>query len=161
MRIAGAVAATGMLTACTYDSELLLENLSGHALTPYPVHTEPPPPHRAEDAENVVPVWDARPIDPEGFNPVYYATGIEDETQANGLYLGLDLVNTTDYMIHYRVLHYRVPPGQAGTNPALLPIVLAEGVADVTNVNYRVTVSTPTDVGSAPPGGWTITIAPE
>ena len=92
------------------------------------------------------------------YNPVFYVAGITDESQANGLYIGLDL-DDDPMMIQYTVFRSRVPPGQAGHDPAQQPILLHQGVEEVSDVALTIRVQLAT--GSAPPPGcWTVMIEP-
>ena len=150
------------VTSCDFTSDLTFRNVTGQTLTPYPVVTTPPPPHReADSAANISPGGTAS-IDPLGFNPVYYAAGITDPTQANGVYLGLDLDDAAPFMIQFKVFHYRVPPGQAGHDPDKQPILLHTGVQEIIDVDHTITVSRFPIAGEPlPPGGWSVRINPD
>ena len=157
MLVLCAVAAVVLAAGCDFTSNITLRNRTSGVLTPYPVVTDPPPPHREADTANNIPETGAASIDPNGFNPVYYMAGVADPAKANGVYIGLDLDGADPMMIQYKVFHYRVPPGEAGHDPAKQPILLKSGVQEVEDVNLRITVSTLiTD-----PGDWNVTIIPE
>jgi hypothetical protein len=150
-----------LIAGCPFSSNLRLLNQSGHTLTPYPVVTDPPPPHREADTAHPIAPSGSQPIDPAGFNPVYYTTGVTDQSKANGLYIGLDLEDAP-LMIQYKTFHYKVPPGQAGKDPALQPILLHSGVEEVQNVDLRIVVRGFFPPGvTPPPGGWEIMIFPD
>ena len=100
-------------------------------------------------------------IDPYGFNPVYYKSGVTDETKANGLYLGLGL-DDDPLMIQYKVFHYKVPPGQAGKDPLIQPILLHQGIEEISDIDMRINVRNFVAAGETlPPGGWKILIKPD
>ena len=127
-----------LLTSC-FTSSLAIRNETPTALVPYPVVTSPPPPHReADPAASIAPNAEQE-IDPEGFNPVYYA-GPVDGTKPNGVFLGLALYHQDPPQIQYRIFHYAVAPGQEGTDPALQPTLLREDVLDLTDDDYVVRV---------------------
>ena len=155
----------GVLTmaGCPFSSKLTLRNETGVTLTPYPVVTTPPPPHREADSANQIPTNGSAEIDTRGFNPVYYVPGISDVNRANGVYIGLQLDGDDDpFLIQYKVFHYKVPPGQAGHDPAKQPILLHSGVQEVTDVDHGITIKGAGPVGPPPPpGGWRVTIAPD
>jgi hypothetical protein len=151
-----------MIAACDFTSNVTLNNQSGHALTPYPVKVTPPPPHREADPANIILEAGTTPIDPHGFNPVFYTTGISDVSKANGIYIGLDLDDASPMMIQYKVFHYKVPPGEAGKDPANQPILLHQGVVEVEDVDQMITVSWFGPAGvPLPPGGWRVVVEPE
>lgn len=140
---------------CEFSSNITLRNQTPSHMTPYPVTTEPPPPHREADPANNVGPGHTTAIDPHGFNPVYYVSGITDPTHANGIYIGLDL-DDDPYMIQYKVFHYKVPPGQAGKDPAVQPILLKQGVTEVEDVDQLIRV-----IGLIPhEHDWTVLIVP-
>lgn len=148
------------VAGCPFSSKIFVKNSTLVSLTPYPVKSEPPPPHRAADLAGSIGQGGTAEIDPHGFNPVYYQAGVTDPTKANGLYIGLDM-DDTPYVIQYKVFHYKVPPGEAGKDPAKQPILLHSGVVEVSNVDTQVTISTEFPVGEPiPPGGWKVVIAP-
>ena len=157
-----AAVASVLIAGCNdFSSTLRLRNLTPHTLTPYPVVTEPPPPHREPNANGVVPQGGTSPIDPAGFNPVFYAPGVTEPGVANGVYLGLSLMESDPLRIQYRVFHYVVPPGQTGQDPGLQPLLLHEGVVDVPDADVTITVTQPTDIGAnPPPGGWEVEVTP-
>lgn len=148
---------TGAITAgCEFSSNITLKNRTMKTLTPYPVKSTPPPPHREADPTNNILQGHTAAIDPHGFNPVYYASGVTDPNDANGVYIGLDL-DDDPMMIQYKVFHYKVPPGEAGTDPAKQPILLKQGVKEVADVDLRITVA-----ALLPnPGDWAVGISPE
>jgi len=158
--LAAAVAIALPLGGCNdFTSTLRLRNLTPHTLTPYPVATDPPPPHRAADANGVVPRGGASPIDPAGYDPVFYAPGVTEPELANGLLIGLANIDADPRQIQYRVFHYVVPPGRTGEDPALQPLLLHEGVVDVPDVDLTITVTQPTGAGATPPpGGWAVDV---
>lgn len=119
-----------LMTSC-FTSELILLNDTSDMLTPYPVVTSPPPPHREADPANELPAGQTRAIDPDGFNPLFYTSAITDPARANAIHIGLDLYDQTPGQILYRLFHYPVPPDQVGTDPANQPILIKEGIEDV------------------------------
>ena len=146
---------------CRFNSNIRLHNTTNKVLTPYPVKSEPPPPHREADPAGDVAINGDSTIDPEGFNPVYYASGVSSLSQANGVYIGLQM-DEPPYMIQYKVFHYKVEPGQAGHDPAVQPILLHTGVEEVENVNQKIVVNSFFGVGDpVPPGGWEVRIRPD
>ena len=152
-----AVSTVVLLVGCNFSSTLTLRNQLAVTLVPYPVNTTPPPSREADPA-NSLGTFDTASIDPAGFNPVYYASGIDNESRANGLFLGLDLLDADPLRVQFKVFHYKVPPGQAGSDPDLQPILLHQGIVDVDDVDQLIRVRTV--ITSPPPGGWQIDIEP-
>jgi hypothetical protein len=99
---------------------LALENQTQMPMVPYPVVTNPPPPHRAEDAAGAVAARDRELIDISGFNPAYY----QEKTKV-GLLIQLALLDEPPVLLVV-TYQYKVPPGQAGSDPTKQPIKLAE-----------------------------------
>ena len=146
-----------VLPSC-FSSGLRLRNQSGSELVPYPVVTDPPPPHRVADPGNAVPHNSATALDPQGFNPVFYTGGITDDSKANTLQLQFAL-DQEPYSILARTLHSHVAPDQETNDPSLQPILLHEVFAEIENRDYRIIVSSlPTLSDPLPPGGWRVTI---
>ncbi len=152
-----AVCALALSTACDFSAKLQLYNRTGDTLTPYPVDLDLEPPRRVADTANNVAAGDTTGIDPAGPNPVFYRPGITDETKANGVFLGLNLVDADPMQIQYKLFHYRVPPGEAGKDPDLQPILLLQDVVDVEDVNTQVAVSAP----DGSPTGWAVRVIQE
>ena len=149
-----------MTMGCAFSSGLEIRNLTGRTLTPYPLRTTPPPPRREADPTNDIVGGGIASIDPLGFNPVYYNANITELDRTNGLFLGLQL-DDEPYRIQFKLFHYRVPPGEAGTDPALQPILLHQGIEDVSDENLRIIVTRSTPLGEPPtPGDWTVRIRP-
>ena len=156
-----AVAAAALVAGCAFSSNIRLHNGTDQVLRPYPVKTDPPPPHREGDPAGDLPTNGNASIDPHGFNPVYYASGITDPGKANGVYIGMQL-DEVPYMIQYKVFHYVVEPGQAGKDPAKQPILLHSGVEEVENVDQKIVVNSVFPIGTPkPPGGWRVEIKPD
>ncbi len=144
--------------ACEFSSNIILHNRIEQTMTPYPVKTDPPPPHREADPANDITHQGSQAIDPHGFNPVYYVPGITDVALANGVYIGLDM-DDAPYMIQYKIFHYRVIPGTAGHDPSKQPILLHQGVREVEDRNTAIIVRLGAGVpGTPPPGGWAVLI---
>ena len=51
------------MAGCPFSSKLTLRNETGMTLTPYPVVTTPPPPHREADSANQIPTNGSAEID--------------------------------------------------------------------------------------------------
>lgn len=153
-----AVPAVFLVAGCDFSSNITIRNQLAQTLVPYPVRETPPPPHREADPANSLELFDTAPIDPSGFNPVYYASGIENQSSANGLFIGLDSLDADPFHIQFKVFHYKVPPGEAGSDPDLQPILLHQGIVEVEDVNQLIRVRTV--ITSPPPGGWQIDIGP-
>jgi hypothetical protein len=134
------LAAAMATTAGCFESNLTLRNGTGRTLTPYPVVSDPAPPHREADPAGNIENYGSASIDPFGFNPIYYVPGIDDEDQPNGVYLGLDLEGAAPWHIQYKIFHYKVPPGEAGKDPDKQPILLNQGVEDVNNEDQLIRV---------------------
>ncbi len=123
-------------------------------MTPYPLSIDLEPPRRVADPSGNLAPGDSVDINAMGFNPVFYAPGITDEAMANGIFLGLALMDADPLRIQYKVFHYRVPPGEAGSDPDLQPILLQDEIVEIEDVSIIFTVRT-----SGPsPDGWNILI---
>ena len=145
-----------LLTSC-FTSELRISNETMSPMVPYPVVTSPPPPHREADPSSTLGVGDIQTIDTGGFNPLYYASGITDPQIPNALFIGLDLHDADPPLIQHRLMHYPVPPGQEGTDPALQPIVIVDKVEEVPDKNLIINVfEGPVD--RSPGTGWKVQI---
>ena len=140
MRIA-ILLGTLLLASCqTFTSTLSLQNETNRDLVPYPVVTTPPPPHRAPDTANTIAPSGRLEIDPEGFNPVFYFGGVGDLGAPNGVFVGLGFYDQEPPIIHIRLFHYVVPPGQEGSDPALQPVLLREDFEEVQDENLVIRV---------------------
>lgn len=157
-RLASLVLALTCLASCSYDSILRLRNETGDDLVPYPVVTTPPPPHREALPAGTVPHQGEAVLDTKGFNPVYFQEGVVDLDEANGLYLGFDLIDADPLLIQYKVFHYKVPPGTDGGDPTKQPILLHQGFEEVEDLDLTILVTTKADIGQGglPPGGWRV-----
>ena len=105
---------------------LTLQNDIGRAITPYPVVTTPPPPHRVADPSNAIGVGASGTVDVAGFNPVYiYPPLPQIAGQPNGFIVQLDLESPdpTILVISYQ---YKVPPGEEQGDPANQPVAIAQ-----------------------------------
>lgn len=151
-----------LLTSCDFTSRIRLINLTEDTMTPYPLSPDLEPPRRVADPDNnLAPATfvghvptEFVDIDINGFNPVFYVPGIDDESLANGIFLGLGLFDADPIQIQYKVFHYRVPPGEASSDPDLQPILLQNEVVDVEDVNINITVRS----GDPSPDGWNVAI---
>lgn len=103
-----------------------IANRTEQALVPYPVVTTPPPPHRERDLDQRVPHGCYALIDPLGFNVVYSNElfSITDRS-VNGFSMQFD-TSTSPTGLLYRAMHFRVAPGDEGTDPDLQPWVVEE-----------------------------------
>lgn len=151
------VCAIALSTACDFSAKLQLYNRTGDTLTPYPVNLDLEPPRRVADTANIVEAGGTSGIEPAGTNPVYYKPGITDETKANGVFVGLNLVDADPMQIQWKLFHYRVPPGEAGKDPDLQPILLLQDVVEVEDVNTQIAVSAP----DGAPAGWVVRVIQE
>ena len=143
-----------LLTSCDFTSRLTFFNQTGFTMTPYPVDQDLDPPRRVARPENNLATNESVAIDISGSNPVFYVAGIDDESLANGIFLGLNLIDADPLQIQYKVFHYRVPPGEAGDDPGLQPILLQNEVEDVEDVDLSIGVMSP----AAAIGGWRVLI---
>ena len=141
---------------CDYSARMELHNRTFQILTPYPVNADLEPPRRVADPANNLGSGDFVVVDPAGFNPAYYQSGVNDEAKANGFYVGLNLIDADPLQVQYKVYHYRVPPGEAGSDPDLQPILLQSEVVEVENVDIMIVVR---EVDTSP-GGWTMRVSP-
>lgn len=145
-------------TGCDFTSRITFFNRTDGILTPYPVivddTVEPPRAHReARPGENLAPTeFVAIAID--GLNPVFYMAGIDDESLANGIFIGLGLFDADPIQIQYKVFHYRVPPGEAGRDPDLQPILLQSEIVAVEDVDVTIAVRS----GDPSPDQWNVQI---
>lgn len=156
-RVTCGVIALGCLQmGCTFSSELTLANRTLGNLTPFPVNVDLDPPSREPDFANTIEMGGFFPIAPHGLNPVFYAAGIDDESLANGVFIGLNLLEADPLQIQYKIFHYRVPPGNAGSDPDLQPILIAQDVVDVEDVNMIIGIL----ARDTEPGGWQVRITP-
>ncbi|MCH8147661.1 MAG: hypothetical protein IH987_06640 [Planctomycetes bacterium] len=147
-----------LAAGCDFTSRITFFNRTGDTMTPYPVivdDTVDPPTARREarPGENLAPT-ESVPIPINGFNPVFYVPGIDDESLANGVYIGLGLFDADPIQIQYKVFHYRVPPGEASGDPDQRPILLQEDIVAVEDVNITIAVR----AGEPSPDGWNIMI---
>lgn len=137
-----------LLASCqTYTSTLFLQNETSVDLVPYPVVTVPAPPHREADPSNTVPPNGRLEIDAEGFNPLFYTSSIVDPAAPNALFVGLAFYGDDPPLIQIKLMHYVVPPGQEGTDPAKQPVVLRERIEEVNDEDLVIRLI------QAPPGG--------
>ena len=157
--ILGLLATTLSFVGCSFSSKLSLVNETAHPMIPYPVVTDPPPPHREADPGAIVPIQGKRSVPTGGFYPLYYSAGVLNPQRPNALYLGLDFYDDSPPQILYRVMHMSVPPGQEGQDPELQPVVLKEELVTITDVNHVIVVDeTVTDESPVPV--WKVTIQP-
>ncbi len=148
-----------LLASCTFSNSIRLRNKTNGDLVLYPVVTNPPPPHREASIINTIAKDDFGVLNHNAFNPVYYQAGIANPSRPNGLYLGFDLYDADPLVILYRVMHYVVPPGQEGNDPALQPIILEEDFVEVPDQNLVVRVIQENVMMVPPmPGGWRVEI---
>ena len=131
-------------------------NRTQQTLTPYPLSIDLEPPARVADPANNLAPADFVVINPKGFNPVFYTPGITDEAMANGIFLGLGLIEADPLALQYKVFHYRVPPGEAGRDPDLQPILLQSEIVEIEDKDITIGVR---NVGPSP-DGWNIRILP-
>ncbi len=151
-----AVCALIVSAGCDYTARMELHNRTFQILTPYPVNAELEPPQREADPAHNLASGEFIVVDPAGFNPVYYQPGVNDETKANGFFVGLNLIDADPLQVQYKVFHYRVPPGQAGSDPDLQPILLQSEVVDVEDVDMLIVVR---ELDTSP-GGWFMRVFP-
>lgn len=147
-----------LAAGCDFTSRIVFFNRTDTTMTPYMVvvddSVEPPTASReAQPDDNLAPT-ESVAIAIDGFNPVFYVPGIDDESLANGIYIGLNLFDADPIQIQYKVFHYRVPPGEAGRDPDLQPILLQDEVVEVADVNISIAVR----VGEPSPDGWNVVI---
>ncbi len=149
-----AVGAIVVSAGCDFTSKIEFHNRTFETLTPYPVNLGLEPPRRVADTAHNLPSGEFVEIDSAGPNPVFYTPGVTDETKANGVFIGLNLVDADPLQIQYKVFHYRVPPGEAGKDPDLQPILLLQDVVDVEDKNTRVALR----ALDGTPTGWDVRI---
>jgi|GEM_PF-2629331 len=154
--ICGAIVVVVAVSGCNFSSRLTLANRTFTTLTPYPVNLDLEPPRREADPAHNIESGGALAIEPHGLNPVFYATGINDETLANGVYIGLNLIEADPMQIQYKLFHYRVPPGEAGKDPDLQPMLIETEIVEVDDVDTVIGVLG-RDVGEQ----WHVRILPE
>ena len=147
-----------LAAGCDFTSRLRYFNRTDGTMTPYPVivNTDVDPPTARREArpeENLAPS-EFVDIDINGFNPVFYVAGINDESLANGIFIGLNLFDADPIQIQYKVFHYRVPPGQAGSDPDLQPILLQSEIVAVEDNDVSIAVRS----GDPSPDGWNVVI---
>lgn len=152
----GAIVVCIIVTGCNFGSRLTLNNRTYTTLTPYPLDLDAEPPRRTADPANDVASGGMHSIDPHWFNPVFYAPGIDDESLANGVFIGLNLLEADPMQIQYRLFHYRVPPGEAGSDPDLQPILIGQEVIDVEDIHMVIGV-----LGRTQGEQWRVRILPE
>ena len=155
--LVGAVPAFIMTTGCDFTSGITFHNQTSRPITPYPFRLTPPPPHREADPANTVPASGSAPLDPNGFNPVFYVSAVDDVARANGIFIGFDFVGENPHYVQYKVFHYKVPPGQAGTDPDNQPILFQNEIVEVENVDLSISVRVDPDA----PGRLAVTVEPE
>ena len=117
------------LSSC-FSSRLGLRNETTAPLVPYPVVTDPPPPHREQGSPILLP-GQITEIDIEGFNPLFYAQSVTDPARPNAVFVGLALYAEEPPLLQWRLLHYPVPPDAVGANSAQQPTVLREEAMEV------------------------------
>lgn len=147
-----------LATGCDFTSRITFFNRTDGTMTQYPVivnDTVDPPTARREarPGENLAPT-ESVAIAINGFNPVFYVPGIDDESKANGIYIGLNLFDADPIQVQYKVFHYRVPPGATAGDPDLQPILLQNEIVEVEDVNVSIAVRS----GEPSPDGWNVTI---
>lgn len=152
-------AAALLLPGCAPIKGIFLQNDTGSDLTPYPVVTNPPPPHREADPGSKVPAGGEGKIDPQSFNALYYAPGFtppgpNPEDVANALNVQLPSDDDDPKFILARTFHYFAEPGQEGTQPDLQPKKLHEIFHEVNSEHVKITLSNDDTV----PGGWKVEI---
>ena len=119
---------------------LTLVNETGHTLTFFDVNLSPPPSRLPAGTTSDNGTFN---INPDGFNPVLAWPGGISTTgmNPNGFLIGLALTGSPP-RIQYKRFHYKVTPGEAGTVPALQPILLDQQVVDVVEGEVLITVDT-------------------
>lgn len=111
-----------LLTGCAEDFEITLENQTNVGLVPYPVVTVNGAPQRQADPAGTIPAGQSAPIDPTGFNPLYYV-------EAAGFAVTVQLALDSDpAQVLVRTTKHVVPPGQEGGDPANQPVLLDEAL---------------------------------
>ena len=157
LALAGLVTLATLVTSC-FSSGIRLINDTTQPLTPYPVVTDPPPPHREADPAGVVAPAASTALDPNGFNPVFYAAQSVSDQGPNGLALSFALVDGDPKEILVRIMRYAVEPGQEGTDPALQPTVLREDIYEVEDEDLDVLLEE--KVGDAGGKVWQVSVQP-
>lgn len=123
--------ALAVMSGCTGHSAYLY-NGTQYTLTPYPLVSKPPPPHHVADPANAIAPNTEEPIDMHGTNPVFYAAGITDPKEPNGVYFKFFFYQAKGpWPVQYRIYHYLVPPGQEGKDLDKQPILLDKGSLQV------------------------------
>ena len=128
------------LTCGCFDARLGLRNDTPDLLVPYPVVTNPPPPHRMQ-ADSPVFSGQLVEIDIEGFNPLFFAPYITDPNRPNAVFVGLALATDDPPLLQWQLLHYAFPPDQVGSDPAKQPVVLRAETVEVPNEDLVLRVS--------------------
>lgn len=143
-------------TSC-FTSELAIRNETQSQWVPFPVVTSPLPPHREANPAKTILVGKQQAIDPEGFNPIYFASDVSDPSLPNAIFIGLALHANDPPQIQHKLMHYPVPPGQEGTDPGLQPIVIVDKIHEVPDENTVIRVfEGPVD--REPGFGWKVEI---
>lgn len=133
-RVVLSIALVAGLASCAADFTITLRNRSTLAFVPYPVVTDPPPPHREADPANTLGNNAEVSIDPVGFNPLFYNEG----TQI-GLMLQLALDDDPPAVL-VRIFQHSVAPGQEGSDPSAQPQLVDEVLFEPTAENLIFTV---------------------
>jgi len=121
--------------ACDADDfTITLVNDSNSDLVPYPVVTDPPPPHSEVDAANTLSDGQQTSFVPAGFNPAYYHAESE-----RGFFLQFALEDDPPQIL-FKLMKFVVPPGQEGNDPANAPTELYQEVFEPQGTEVTITV---------------------
>lgn len=128
---------------------LTLVNETGQTITFYQVNESPPP---SRLPAGTIPDDGTFNIDPDGFNTVFaWPGGISTTGSApNGFFIGLALSDSPP-LIQYKRFHYKVTPGEAGSDPTLQPILLDQQIVEVVEGEVLIIVDTTFNATIGPP----------
>lgn len=134
LRYAVALAAVLAIGCDSDDYTITLVNDSNTDFVPYPVVTDPPPPHREADTANTLADGQQESFVPSGFNPAYYHA-----QSKRGFFLQLGLDDDPPQIL-FKLMQFVVPPGQEGTDPANQPTELYQELYEPQGTEITITV---------------------
>jgi len=139
VQAAALAALLALLCGCPSETyTLTLVNSTQAPLVPYPVVTDPPPPHREADPAGTLAHGDSAAIDVDAFNPLYYGP-----ESGLAVLVQMDL-RPEDGELLVRVLEYQVPPDEV-TDEAAQVTLIEENVFAVTGTTLELDVGRSAD----------------
>ena len=111
---------------------LMLSNQTERTLVPYRFSKVPG--ELLRDFDNRIEPGEEAEIDISGSNLIFTDESFSTTgTEINGFFLGFGLSDSPP-VIQYKLIHYRVPPGQNGKDPSKGPIIINQVNEDVSSL---------------------------